>query len=80
MLYDFGAFQSLAPWVLYGLPLLLAWSIFWKGLALWHSARRGKHIWFVAFLLINTAGILEIVYLFAIEKIKFDKLFSRSRD
>lgn len=80
MLYDFGGLQSLAPWALYGLPLLLVWSIFWKGLALWHSARRNKPWWFVAFLLINTAGILEIIYLFLVEKVKFDKLFSRSRE
>lgn len=55
--------------------LLLAWSLFWKGLALWHAARRESPRWFVALLIINTAGILEIVYLFAVAKIKFDQLF-----
>ena len=57
-------------------PLLL-WSLFWKGLALWHSARRGEPWWFVALLLINTVGILEIIYLFGIAKIKPDHLFQK---
>lgn len=49
--------------------LLIIWSLFWKGFALWHSAKREEKWWFIAFLLINTAGILEIAYLFFIAKI-----------
>jgi len=60
-----------------GFSILLIWSMFWKGLALWHSGRRGQVVWFVAILLINTVGILEIVYLFAVAKLKFDQLFSK---
>ena len=56
--------------------LLMLWSLFWKGLGLWHSARRGEPWWFVAILLINTAGILEIVYLFGFAKLKLEQLFS----
>ncbi len=48
--------------------LLLVWSLVWKGLALWRAARRGETAWFIALLLVNTAGILEIVYLFFIAK------------
>lgn len=54
---------------------LLAWSLFWKGLALWHAARRRQPWWFVVMLILNTAGILEIVYLFVVAKIKVDQLF-----
>lgn len=57
--------------------LLFIWSVFWKGLALWHSARKGQHWWFIAFIFINTAGILEIIYLFAILKLKFDQLLKK---
>src|SRR5262245_34205161 len=60
-----------------GIVLLMVWSLFWKGLALWHSAQRRQPWWFVAVLLINTAGILEIVYLFGVAKLRFSKLFSR---
>ncbi|MFA5987366.1 MAG: DUF5652 family protein [Candidatus Paceibacterota bacterium] len=45
------------------LLLVLAWSFIWKGLALWSAAREGSVKWFVAILLINTLGILEIIYL-----------------
>lgn len=35
-----------------------------KGYALWHAARRSEKWWFIALLIINTIGILELVYLF----------------
>jgi methionyl-tRNA synthetase len=57
--------------------LIAAWTIFWKGLALWHSARRGETIWFVALLVINTMGLLEIFYLFVIAKRTVHDLFSK---
>ena len=56
------------------LLVLVLWSLFWKGLALWHSAKRNEKGWFVAILIINTAGILEIIYLFAIAKKRFSTL------
>jgi len=56
--------------------LLALWTVFWKGLALWHSAQRGQYWWFVIMLFLNTAGILELIYLFGIAKIKFDQLLS----
>jgi hypothetical protein len=59
------------------LILLALWSFFWKGLAFWHSARRADTVWFVVFLFVNTAGILEIIYLFAIAKRTFNTLFSK---
>lgn len=46
--------------------LVVLWSLVWKGLALWRSAKRGDMWWFIAFLLLNTLGILEIIYLFAV--------------
>jgi hypothetical protein len=59
------------------LPLLLLWEGFWKGLALWHSGRRGQSWWFVILLVVNTVGILEIIYLFGIAKLKWSELFSK---
>lgn len=43
---------------------VLVWSIVWKGLALWKSARTDSRVWFVVFLVVNTLGILEILYLY----------------
>lgn len=50
--------------------VLMIWSLVWKGLALWKSAQLGKKWWFVALLLINTLGVLEILYIFVFSKIK----------
>ncbi len=47
---------------------LLVWSFVWKGMALWRAAREGSKGWFIALLLINTAGILEIFYLYVFSK------------
>jgi hypothetical protein len=50
------------------LILLLAWSFAWKGVALWRSARNSHKVWFIVLLIINTVGILEIIYFFAFSK------------
>jgi methionyl-tRNA synthetase len=50
-------------WSGYWIIPTLLWSTLWKGLALWHAARRSEKWWFVALLIINTVGILEIIYL-----------------
>jgi len=56
------------------LLLILAWSMFWKGLALWRAAKDNQRNWFIALLIINTVGILEIIYLLQFAK---DKKFLR---
>jgi hypothetical protein len=43
--------------------LLIAWSLVWKGIALWKAARNEQLAWFIAIMIINLAGILEITYL-----------------
>lgn len=48
--------------------LLVIWSLYWKGRALWLSARKGEKLWFVALLLLNTVGILEILYIYYFSK------------
>ncbi|KKP43335.1 MAG: hypothetical protein UR31_C0008G0027 [Parcubacteria group bacterium GW2011_GWA2_33_14] len=50
--------------------LLSIWSLIWKGIALWHSSQNKQRNWFIAILIINTFGILEIVYLFYFQKNK----------
>jgi len=49
---------------------ITVWSIVWKGLALWRSARKEHKYWFIALLVINTLGLLEILYLFVFSKKK----------
>ncbi len=50
------------------IPFVLIWSLVWKGLALWKAAHEESKPWFVALLLVNTAGILEILYIFVFAK------------
>ncbi len=60
----FGAMANVPLWLI----ALVLWSIVWKGFALWRAAKRDEKWWFVIFLFLNTAGILEIIYLFVIAK------------
>jgi hypothetical protein len=50
--------------------LLALWTIPWKGVALWKSARKSDKWWFIALLIINTLGILEILYIYIFSKKK----------
>ena len=50
------------------LYLLIAWSIVWKAVALWHCARNKQLIWYIVLLIVNTVGILEIIYLVFFKK------------
>jgi hypothetical protein len=47
------------------LPLILLgiWSLIWKAIALWVSARKSQKVWFVSIFILTTAGFLELVYL-----------------
>ena len=45
---------------------LIVWSTIWKGLALWRASKSNSTAWFVVFMIINTAGILEIIYLYLV--------------
>lgn len=56
------------------------WSVVWKGLALWSASQNQQRAWFVVLLIVNTMGILEIIYLLLYRKDKearsFASLFS----
>ena len=67
-----------------GIPLgilivLIIWSFVWKLLALWKSARKGSIVWFIMLALINTAGILEILYLFFFSEMGKPKIITRAK-
>ncbi len=54
------------------------WSIVWKGIALWKSAKNGHKSWYIAILILNTLGILEIIYLIFFNKKKAKKEISEN--
>lgn len=54
-----GLMLALIPIVI----VIVLWTIILKGYALWYAARSGQKRWFIALLVLNTLGFLEIIYL-----------------
>jgi hypothetical protein len=48
--------------------VLVLWELVWKGISLWKAARESQKYWFIALLILNTAGILPILYIFLFKK------------
>ena len=42
--------------------VLIVWTSIWKGIALWRAGRNKDIVWFVFMFVLNTAGILPLVY------------------
>lgn len=64
------ALPVLSPGMEFLLLLAVAWSAIWKGMALWRAARNTHLVWFIVMLVVNTLGILEIIYILAFSKKK----------
>ena len=58
--------------------VLVVWSIIWKGLGLWYSARNEDKIWFILILVVNTVGIIPIIYL-ALKTDFFQSIFKSGK-
>jgi len=52
------------PWIGVLVAAVTLWSLPWKGMAMWKAARASDKKWFIALLLVNTAEILDILYLY----------------
>lgn len=65
-----GVFSSLMGIPLILLGLLVVWSLIWKVVALWTAARKKQIMWFIVLVLVNTAGLLEILYIYVFSKMK----------
>ena len=55
------------------LVAIVIWSFVWKMLAMWKSARKKQVGWFIAVALLNTVGILQILYYFVFSEMKVPK-------
>lgn len=60
--------EQATPAMIVGLVLLSLWTLPWKGVALWKAAKKNDLVWFIVLLIINTVGILEILYIFIFSK------------
>lgn len=52
------------------LVLIVAWDLFWKGKGMWISAKNNHLEWFIAILVLNTIGIVPIIYIYFFSKQK----------
>lgn len=61
------------------LAVIMIWEFCWKMVALWKSARKGSVIWFIVLALVNTVGILPILYIFVFSKMGEKKKVSAKK-
>jgi hypothetical protein len=63
---QFQSLSNLSPLEVVVILTLAFWTIVWKGIALWISARENNKLWFIFLLMMNTFGILEIMFIYII--------------
>lgn len=51
------------------LALVVVWDAIWKLIALWKSARNKHYAWFIIMGIVNTIGILPILYIYIFSKL-----------
>jgi hypothetical protein len=61
------------------LVAVIIWSAIWKIIVLWKSARNNNLVWFIILAVVNTMGILEILYIFVFSKKRKPKARSRRK-
>lgn len=69
----FPLWPFLSPWFIFSLITLSLWELVWKGIALWKCGKNKQLVWFIAILILNTLGILPIIYLLFFQKKKRKK-------
>lgn len=50
------------------ITIFTIWTIMWKGYSVWTAVKHGHKGWFIALLLLNTIGILDMIYIFKVVK------------
>jgi len=61
--------ESLILWLI---PIII-WELIWKGIALWKSAQNSQKAWFIVILIVNTIGLLSIIYILFFQNKKNEK-------
>ena len=51
------------------ITLVVIWSFVWKGIALWGAGRSDHLGWFIILFLVQTLGILDIIYIFLFRRV-----------
>lgn len=50
-------------WFIPTIIVLAIWDGVWKLISMWHAARNNHKAWFICLAIINTLGILPMIYL-----------------
>lgn len=58
---------GIIPWLL---VLILIWTLIWKLIGMWRSAKNNHLIWFIVIAFFNTIGILPILYIYIFSELK----------
>jgi len=66
---DIDFLKLYSPFVII-LFILIIWETVWKGVALWKAGRNNDLTWFLIVFIINSLGILPIIYIFIVLKNK----------
>jgi len=64
---NFLPFLQNNSWIAF---VAVLWTLPWKGFALWKAAKSSQKLWFLVLFLVNTLGLLEIIYIFVISRKK----------
>ncbi len=60
---DISFFNSLPMWAIIVITILVLFDSVMKIIALWKSARNNHLVWFIFLAIVNSLGILPIIYL-----------------
>jgi hypothetical protein len=55
--------QTILPWLIPVIIILSVWDVIWKLIAMWRAARNSHLAWFICIFILNTIGILPIIYI-----------------
>lgn len=47
---------------------LVIWDMTWKAIAMWKAAQNNQVVWFILLFILNTGGILPIIYILFCQK------------
>lgn len=43
--------------------VVMVWEFAWRGFGLWKASKNNQRNWFIAMLVVNSIGVLPIIYL-----------------
>jgi Family of unknown function (DUF5652) len=64
-MYSFGGKNVLL------IAIVVIWTMFWKCYSAWTASKNNDKKWFIALVVLNTFGILDMIYIFGVAKKKW---------